>query len=284
MLLILAFQIIIIISYYHSSCGFPSWGTNPQWQTPQKASTNSWLWTRDPSHQAKTQQLMLQTGGVHGQHLCSHNHQRAQPHCSEGFPASQEKEVLRRSWAEWCSCLDSTGKHVRVLSNFHSWGTQSGTMIRGQNWRLNHKTKILYWVENGPLFGGGEGEPNRLCLIWPRADTSKRGGMGGVTGRRGEWFFWSIKNLHEEGEIRFARATISIVVTVIEKHNNDSLGKCVSQKGEQKWCNFREATQKQVARLRHCLQAWTQRQESKITSTGLSDRQEHNIVHVAWEI
>lgn len=73
-------------------------------------------------------------------------------------------------------------------------------------------------------------------------------------GRRGKGFFWSIKNLCERGEIGFARARISNDVPVIEEHSNDSLSKHVSQEGGQKWQYFREATQKQVPRVGHCLQ------------------------------
>lgn len=35
--------------------------------------------------------------------------------------------------------------------------------------------------------------------------------------------FCNIKNMHEQGEIGFAKARISNVVIVMEEHNNDSL-------------------------------------------------------------
>lgn len=60
--------------------------------------------------------------------------------------------------------------------------------------------------------------------------------------------------MHKQGEIGFARARISNAVTVIGEHSNDSLGKHVSQERGQKWQYCREATQKQVARVRHCLE------------------------------
>lgn len=67
------------------------------------------------------------------------------------------------------------------------------------------------------------------------------------------------KNKHEQSETGFAKARISNVVVETEQHDSDSLSKHVSHVGGQKWEDFREAMQKQVARVQHHLEAQTKK-------------------------
>lgn len=95
-------------------------------------------------------------------------------------------------------------------------------------------------------------------------------------------FFCSMKNMHEQDETRFAKARISYVVIAIEEHDNDSLRKHVSHEGDKsgsilerlwrnKWQEFDTVWRNEPRET----------SESKIMSTGPSDRQDHNIVHGA---
>lgn len=68
----------------------------------------------------------------------------------------------------------------------------------------------------------------------------------------------SRKNMREQGEIGFVKASISHVVTRIETHSNDSLKRvCEPQEGH-KW-QYLEVMWEQVARVRHSLEARTKR-------------------------
>lgn len=88
---------------------------------------------------------------------------------------------------EWCSCLNGTGKHVRVLSDFNSWETQGGTMgwSEAKTGILTTKQKYCIGCKKVPFLGGKK--PNRLCLIWPRAATCKRDAARGV-GKARDYF------------------------------------------------------------------------------------------------
>lgn len=69
----------------------------------------------------------------------------------------------------------------------------------------------------------------------------------------------SRKNVHEQGEIGFVKASISHIVTGIERHSNDSLKQACEPQGGTQMAVFREVMWEQVARVRHSLEARTKR-------------------------
>lgn len=94
---------------------------------------------------------------------------------------------------------------MRVLSNFKHWATEwhSG-LIRGQNRHLNQKRKTLCWAEKGHERPGKQRLKIMLDMIKSR-DLPERCSERGDRPARQTIFLCSRKNMHEQGEIGFAK-------------------------------------------------------------------------------
>lgn len=129
-------------------CGVPLWGSSPQGQTPCKASTSRWLWARQPSHQGKTWQPGTPSLLTQPSELIT----PTAPLLSRVYSQIRKRGFEEKLGREWCSCLNNTGKCMRGLLDFNSWGTQSDTGAKTGILTTKHDYcmgwgKVQFWGE-----------------------------------------------------------------------------------------------------------------------------------------